>query len=84
VGDTEFVLRPTTTLVRALLKDDWVVYAKPAFGDTTCVLLYHGRYTHRVAIRNQRLLSFDGQRASFRWKDYAHGNKLRGWNYLET
>jgi hypothetical protein len=63
--------------VRALLKDDWVVYAKPAFGDPTRVLRYLGRYTHRVAISSQRLLSFDGQRVSFRWKDFGHGNKQR-------
>ena len=66
-----------STLIRALLKDDWVVYAKPAFGDPARVLRYLGRYTHRVAISNQRLLSFDGQRVSFRWRDYAHGNKQR-------
>jgi ribosomal protein L37AE/L43A len=66
-----------STLVRALLKEDWVVYAKPAFGDPIRVLRYLGRYTHRVAISNQRLLSFDGHRVSFRWKDYAHGNKQR-------
>lgn len=66
-----------STLVRALYKDDWVVYAKPAFGDPVRVLRYLGRYTHRVAISNQRLLSFDGHRVSFRWKDYAHGNKQR-------
>jgi hypothetical protein len=66
-----------STLVRALYKDDWVVYAKPAFGDPVRVLRYLGRYTHRVAISNQRLLSFDGHRVRFRWKDYAHGNKQR-------
>jgi hypothetical protein len=66
-----------STLVRALLKDDWVVYAKPAFGDPVRVLRYLGRYTHRVAISNQRLLGFDGHHVRFRWKDYAHGNKLR-------
>lgn len=66
-----------STLVRALLKDDWVVYAKPAFGDPVRVLRYLGRYTHRVAISNQRLLSFDGHHVRFRWKDYAHGNKQR-------
>ncbi len=54
-----------------------VVYAKPAFGDSVRVLCYLGRYTHRVAIVNQRLLSFDGRSVSFRWKDYAHGNKQR-------
>jgi hypothetical protein len=41
------------------------------------VLRYLGRYTHRVAISNHRLLAFDGERVTFRWKDYAHGNKQR-------
>jgi hypothetical protein len=66
-----------STLMRALYKSDWVVYAKPAFGDPVRVLRYLGRYTHRVAISNQRLLSFDGHHVRFRWKDYAHGNKQR-------
>jgi hypothetical protein len=67
----------SSTLVHTLLKHQWVVYAKPAFGGPTHVLRYLGRYTHRVAISNQRLLSFDGYSVSFRWKDYAHGNKQR-------
>jgi len=41
------------------------------------VLCYLGRYTHRVAISNHRLLSFDGEPVTFRWKDYAHGGKQR-------
>ena len=41
------------------------------------VLRYLGRYTHRVAISNHRLLAFDGEHVTFRWKDYAHGNKQR-------
>jgi hypothetical protein len=61
--------------VDSLFKQRWVVYAKPAFGAPTLVLRYLGRYTHRVAISNHRLLSFDGERVTFRWKDYAHGNK---------
>src|SRR6202167_1105934 len=60
-----------------LLQQHWVVYAKPAFVGPTHVLRYLDRYTHRVAISNQRLLSFDGHSVSFRWKDYAHGNKQR-------
>jgi Putative transposase len=39
------------------------------------VLRYLGRYTHRVAISNHRLLAFDGGHVAFRWKDYAHGGK---------
>ena len=39
------------------------------------VLRYLGRYTHRVAISNHRLLAFDQERVTFRWKDYARGGK---------
>ena len=41
------------------------------------VLRYLGRYTHRVALSNHRLLAFDGEQVTFRWKDYAHGNQER-------
>lgn len=64
-------------LLRRLHRHDWVVYAKPAFGGPTQVLRYLGRYTHRIAISNHRLLAFDGERVVFRWKDYAHGGKQR-------
>jgi hypothetical protein len=63
--------------VDTLFRQKWVVYAKPAFGGPTQVLRYLGRYTHRVAISNHRLLAFDGEHVTFRWKDYAHGNKQR-------
>jgi hypothetical protein len=63
--------------VRTLFRQDWIVYAKPAFGGAEQVLKYLGRYTHRVAISNHRLLAFDGERVTFRWKDYAHGKKQR-------
>src|SRR5882762_1362813 len=54
---------------------DWVVYAKPPFGGADHVLNYLARYTHRVAISNHRLVAFENQRVSFRWKNYAHGSK---------
>jgi hypothetical protein len=63
--------------VNALFETDWVVYAKPAFGGAVAVLRYLGRYTHRVAISNHRLLAFDGQRVTFSYKDYAHGDARR-------
>jgi len=63
--------------LRSLFRQDWVVYAKPAFGGPLQVLRYLGRYTHRVAISNHRLLAFDGEHVTFRWRDYAHGNKQR-------
>jgi predicted Zn-ribbon and HTH transcriptional regulator len=64
-------------LLRRLHRHDWVVDVKPAFGGPRQVLRYLGRYTHRVAISNHRLTSFDGERVTFRWKDYAHGGKIR-------
>jgi hypothetical protein len=51
---------------------DWVVYAKPPFGGPQHVLEYLGRYTHRVAISNSRLLELREDQVSFRWKDYRH------------
>ena len=63
--------------VDALFETDWVVYAKPAFGGASAVLRYLGRYTHRVAISNHRLLTFDGDHVTFQWKDYAHGDQRR-------
>jgi len=62
-------------LLRRLHRHDWVVYAKPAFGGPMQVLHYLGRYTHRVAISNHRLLAFDQERITFRGKDYARGGK---------
>jgi hypothetical protein len=52
-----------------------VVYAKPPFGGAEHVLSYLARYTHRVAISNHRLVAFEDDRVSFRWRDYAHGGK---------
>jgi hypothetical protein len=63
--------------LRQLFRQDWVVYAKRPFGGPEHVLHYLARYTHRVAISNHRLLAFEHDRVTFRWKDYAHGNKRR-------
>jgi len=71
-------------LLRRLHRQDWVVYAKPAFGGPQQVLRYLGRYTHRVAISNHRIQAFDGERVTFRWKDYAHGGKQRKMTLLAT
>ena len=53
---------------------DWVVYCKPPFGGPEQVLAYLANYTHRIAISNSRIVSFDGQRVCFRYRDYAHDN----------
>jgi hypothetical protein len=71
-GDLE-PLRDPPAFARYLapLKNaDWVVYAKPPFGGPQQVLQYLGRYTHRVAISNRRLLALEDGQVSFQWKDY--------------
>ena len=49
-------------------KTEWVVYAKPPFAGPHQVLSYVGRYTHRIAISNSRLLAIDDGKVRFRWK----------------
>jgi hypothetical protein len=58
-----------------LRRVEWVVYAKRPFAGPAAVLAYLGRYTHRVAISNSRLVALAGGRVSFRWRDYRHYNK---------
>ena len=54
---------------------EWVVYAKPPFGGPQQVLDYLGRYTHRVAISNNRLVDFADGEVAFAWKDYHHESR---------
>jgi hypothetical protein len=65
------------SFLRTLFRQDWVVYLKPPFGGPQHVLRYLAGYTHRVAISNHRLVAFDHDQVTFRYKDYAHGNKKR-------
>jgi hypothetical protein len=65
--------------LRALKKRKWVVDARPPFAGPGAVLQYLSRYTHRVAIANSRLLAFDDEHVTFRWKDYraAEDNRYK-------
>jgi hypothetical protein len=54
-----------------------VVYAKAPFGGPQHVLEYLGRYTHRVAISNRRLLTLENHEVSFAWKDYRDAGKTK-------
>jgi Putative transposase len=65
------------SFLRPLFRQQWVVYLKPPFGSPQHVLRYFAAYTHRVAISNHRLVAFQQDQVTFRWKDYAHGNKKR-------
>ncbi len=63
--------------LRPLFRHDWVVYSKRPFGGPEYVLHYLGRYTHRVAISNHRLVSFADGKVTFRWRDSAHNNEQK-------
>jgi len=65
------------SLIRQLRALHWVVYCKPPFGGPEQVLRYLGAYTHRVAISNRRLVDYQNDQVTFRWRDSAHGNKKR-------
>ncbi len=60
-------------IARTSIKE-WVVYAKAPFGGPAQVLAYLANYTHRIAISNSRLVSFDGNRVTFRYRDYRDAN----------
>jgi hypothetical protein len=64
-------------LLEALYDRSWIVYAKRPFGSPAQVFRYLGRYSHRVAISNSRLVSLDGSQVSFQWKDYAKGHQTK-------
>lgn len=64
-------------LLKQVRKKKWVVYAKRPFGGPQQVLDYLGRYTHRVAISNNRLPGLQDGRVTFSWKDYRDGDKTK-------
>jgi len=78
-GDLQPLAQPKTFFawLRPLFRKDWVVYAKRPFGGPEYVLRYLGRYTHRVAISNHRLVSFADGQVTFRWRDSAHNNEQK-------
>jgi hypothetical protein len=78
-ADLKLLADPKTfaAWLRTLFRENWVVYLKPPFGGPAYVLQYLGRYTHRVAISNHRLVSFVDGQVTFRWRDSADGNKQK-------
>lgn len=78
-GSVELLTQPRAfqQLVDRLYQKPWIVYAKPPFGGAAQVYRYLGRYTHRVAISNSRLISVAGGRVRFQYKDYADGQRSK-------
>jgi hypothetical protein len=63
-------------LKESLYRKRWVVYAKRPFAKPDHVIEYLGRYTHKVAISNHRLIEYDSQRVLFQWKNYRNAAKV--------
>ena len=78
-GDLKLLAQPKifAAWLRPLYRQDWVVYLKRPFGGPQYVLQYLGRYTHRVAISNHRLVSLTDGQVTFRWRDSAHHNEQK-------
>jgi hypothetical protein len=78
-GDLALLAQPKffATWLRPLFRKNWAVYSKPPFGGPEFVLQYLGRYTHRVAISNHRLISLADGQVTFRWRDSAHHNEQK-------
>lgn len=68
---------PNSALLNNCYAKKWEVYCKPPYGSAQQVLAYLGRYTHRVAISNDRILKVENNHVSFRWRDYAHNNEVK-------
>jgi hypothetical protein len=64
-------------LLNTLYDKDWYVYCKRPFKTNSSVLEYLGRYTHRVAISNHRIVGIQGNKVSFKWRDYKDDNKQK-------
>jgi hypothetical protein len=62
-------------VLMAAARKDWVVYSKPPVAGADQVIDYLSRYTHRIALSNERLVAMKDDQVSFRWKDRAHGNQ---------
>ena len=73
-------LPPSTNmdaLLNQLMNKNWQIYAKEPFAGPKQLLNYLGRYTHKIAISNYRILSCDEKSVTFKWRDYADGNKIK-------
>jgi len=75
-GETEELKRKDVfqCYMDKLYKTEWVVYCKPPFGSAEHVLEYLGRYTHRVAISNNRIIALENDYVVFKWRDYRDNN----------
>jgi hypothetical protein len=76
-GKSAYLAEPKTfcDLISVLYEKEWVVYCKKPFKDAGCVLSYLGRYTHRVALSNSKIVALKDGKVSFRYRDSRDGNR---------
>ena len=78
-GENEYLEYPENydNLMQSMYNKEWVVYCKEPFKNAESVIQYLGRYTHRVAISNERILKVEDDKVTFKWRDYKDNNKMK-------
>ena len=78
-GSNKYLENPTSydSLIQEMYDKDWIVYCKEPFKNADSVIQYLGRYTHRVAISNERIIEVTDETVTFKWRDYKDNNKMK-------
>ena len=78
-GENKYLENPESfsNLIQEMYNKDWVVYCKEPFKNADSVIQYLGRYTHRVAISNERIVKVGENEVTFKWRDYKDNNKMK-------
>ena len=78
-GENEYLDNPENydNLIQSMYNKEWVVYCKEPFNNAESVIQYLGRYTHRVAISNERIIEVEDDKVTFKWRDYKDNNKMK-------
>ena len=64
-------------LIQSMYSKEWIVYCKEPFKNAESVIQYLGRYTHRVALSNERIIKIEDNKVRFKWRDYKDNNKMK-------
>ena len=78
-GENKYLDNPENydNLIQSMYNKEWVVYCKEPFNNAESVIKYLGRYTHRVAISNDRIVKVEDDKVTFKWRDYKDNNKMK-------
>ena len=78
-GENKYLENPENydNLIQSMYNKEWVVYCKEPFNNAESVIQYLGRYTHRVAISNERIIEVEDDKVTFKWRDYKDNNKMK-------